>query len=255
MIAPRSGLGSNATGSITEVSMFSRARRTVRAMVEAWALPQRCLFCGATGPTDGFCTACRQDLPGNSASRCPVCANLSAAAQTCGECLAHPPNFSRIRVAVSYRFPVDGAILRLKYGNDLSVAEPLAALLAERVAREPAPDLVVPMPMASLRLRERGFNQALEIARGLSERLGLKLATGVCRRTRHAPPQASLPWEERRGNIRGAFECAEDLTGVRVAVVDDVLTTGATVNELAGVLRRAGAADVVGWVVARTERT
>ena len=235
--------------------MFSRKRRTVRAMVEAWALPQRCLFCGAADPAEGICTDCRQDLPGNSASRCPVCANLSAAAQTCGECLAHPPTFSRIRVALSYRFPVDGAIQRLKYGNDLSVAEPLAALLAEQVAREPAPDLVVPMPMASLRLRERGFNQALEIARGLSERLDLELATEVCRRTRHAPPQASLPWEERRGNIRGAFECAADLTGVRVAVVDDVLTTGATVNELAGTLRRAGATDVAGWVVARTERT
>ncbi len=103
------------------------------------------------------------------------------------------PSFSRISVAVSYRFPVDGAIQRLKYGNDLSLAEPLAALLAERVAREPTPDLVVPMPMASLRLRERGFNQALEIARGLSERLDLKLATEVCRRTRHTPPQASLP--------------------------------------------------------------
>ena len=173
--------------------MFSRARRTVRAMVEAWALPQRCLFCGAAGPAEGICTDCRQDLPGNSASRCPVCANLSAAAQTCGECLAHPPNFSRIRVAVSYRFPVDGAIQRLKYGNDLSLAEPLAALLAERVAREPTPDLVVPMPMASLRLRERGFNQALEIARGLSERLDLKLATEVCRPDPPCPTAGVAP--------------------------------------------------------------
>jgi ComF family protein len=235
--------------------LFSRARQSLRTLVETWMLPQRCLFCGAAHPVEGICVDCRLDLPGSSATRCPVCANQSIAAQVCGECLARPPGFSRIGVAVSYRFPVDAAILRLKYGNDLTVAEPFAALLAERVADEPRPDLIVPMPMSSLRLRERGFNQALEIARGLSARLDLKLATELCRRTRHTPPQASLPWDERHRNIRGAFACEADLAGARVAVVDDVLTTGATVNELARVLLRAGAAQVVGWVVARTERT
>jgi len=234
--------------------MFSRTRRKLRALVETWALPQRCVFCGAARPHDGICAGCRNDLPGRGAPRCPVCANLTTAAQVCGECLSRPPTFSRTSVAASYRFPMDSAILRLKYAGDLAIAEPLAALLAEQMAHEPPPDLLVPMPMAPSRLRERGFNQALEIARGLSSRLNLRLATDVCHRTRHSPPQTSLPWDERRRNIRGAFACGKDLTGKRVAVVDDVLTTGATLDELAGILLRAGAAEVVGWVVARAER-
>jgi ComF family protein len=212
------------------------------------------LLCGVAGPHDGICNACYRDLPGLASARCPVCANLSTDSQRCGECIAHAPSFSRTSVAVSYRFPVDPLVLRLKYGPDLTVVEPLAALLAERVRTERPPDLVLAMPMAPPRLRERGFNQALELARALCSRLGLKLAPEVCRRTRHGPPQTALPWDERRRNIRGAFQCERNLAGARVAVVDDVLTTGATLNELAGVLLRAGATEVVGWVVARTEK-
>jgi predicted amidophosphoribosyltransferase len=99
---------------------------------------------------------------------------------------------------VSYRFPVDGAIQQLKYGADLSTVAPLGAPLTERVDREARPDLVLAMPMAPQRLRERGFNQAPELARALSERLSLKLAPQLCRRTRHTAPQAALPWAERR---------------------------------------------------------
>ena len=234
--------------------MLSRARAGLRALVERWALPQRCLFCGDFGHADGICAGCRGDLPGSTAARCPVCANLSAQRQVCGECLAQAPDFSRVSVAVSYLFPVDAAIQRLKYGGDLAVVAPLAALLAERVREEPPPDLVLALPMAPPRLRERGFNQASELASALSMRLGVTLAPDLCRRTRHTPPQAALPWGERHRNIRGAFEYTGDLAGARVAVVDDVLTTGATLNELARVLLRAGAGEVVGWVVARTER-
>jgi ComF family protein len=157
-------------------------------------------------------------------------------------------------VAVSYRFPVDGAIQRLKYATDLAVVGPLAALLAQRVAHEAQPDLVLAMPMAPQRLCERGFNQAQELARALSQRLRLTLASELCRRTRHTPPQAALPWTQRRRNIRGAFECETDLAGARLAVVDDVLTTVATLDELARVLLSRGAAEVRGWVVARTEK-
>jgi ComF family protein len=234
--------------------MWTRARGVVRALAERWALPQRCLFCGATDPREGICGRCRQDLPGSHAARCPTCGNLSLAGEICGECIARKPRFSRLSVAASYRFPVDGAIQRLKYGADLSTVAPLAALLADRVDRETRPDLLLAMPMAPQRLRERGFNQAQELGRALAERLSLKLASALCRRTRHTAPQAALPWAERRRNIRGAFECEADLFGAHVAVVDDVLTTGATLDELAGVLLDRGAAEVWGWVVARTER-
>ena len=133
--------------------MLARARGALRAAVERWALPQRCLFCAAARPVDGVCVACRHDLPGWMAARCPICANLSGAERACGECLADPPAYSRIIAAASYRFPVDSAILRLKYGSDLAVAGPLAALLAQRVSTEARPDMVLAMPVSVPRLR------------------------------------------------------------------------------------------------------
>jgi len=235
--------------------MWARTRGVLRAAVGRWALPQRCVFCGGSNPHEGICAGCRRDLPGSRGLRCPRCGNLSESGQICGECLAQPPRFSRLKVAVSYRFPVDRAIQRLKYGADLSLVTPLGALLAECLDQELRPDLVLAMPMAPQRLRERGFNQAQELARTLAERLHLTLlAPRLCRRTRHTAPQAALPWAERRRNIHGAFECVTDLAGARLAVVDDVLTTGATLDELASVLLSRGAAQVWGWVVARTER-
>ena len=108
------------------------------------------------------------------------------------------------------------------------------------------------MPLSRKRLRERGFNQALEIAKPLAAALDIELSVDTCLRARHAPPQSALAWAERAKNISGAFVCMQDIAGRSVAVVDDVLTTGATLNEIARVLRSAGASRVVGWVAART---
>ena len=115
-------------------------------------------------------------------------------------------------------------------------------------------DLIVPMPLSAARLRERGFNQAQEIARLVGRLRDTEVATHLCRRVMETPPQATLPWKARASNVRGAFVCDRDLSGARVAVVDDVVTTGATLNELARVLKRAGAAHVSGWSVARAVR-
>jgi ComF family protein len=175
-------------------------------------------------------------------------------AQLCGECLSEPPRFSSVRVVGSYGFPIDALIRRLKYGCDLGLVEPLASLLAHRVHGSVAADCIVPMPLAARRLRERGFNQSQEIARVLARRLGVPLAHQHCRRVRDSAPQAGLPLTQRRANIRGAFQCQADLSGARVAVVDDVMTSGATLDEIARVLLKAGAASVEGWIVARTER-
>jgi ComF family protein len=112
--------------------------------------------------------------------------------------------------------------------------------------------MLVAMPLHPARLRQRGFNQSHEIAKALSRRLGIPLAAEACLRTRDTTPQASLPWKERTRNIRGAFACHGNVSGKRIAVVDDVMTTGASLDELARTLRRAGAARVEAWVVART---
>jgi ComF family protein len=224
----------------------------LRTWVRTWALPQRCILCSDPGAT--LCEPCRLDLPGLQAVRCPVCAHASARAEICGQCLAHPPRFAKVIVALSYGFPIDAVIRRMKYTADLSLIEPLATLLIQRVTDAVRPDCIVPMPLSTQRLRERGFNQSLELARALAHRLHIPIAASACRRVRHTPPQATLPMEQRRANIRGAFECDIELDGARLVVVDDVLTSGATLNELARVLLRAGAAEVSGWVVARTER-
>ena len=233
--------------------MLTRVRERVRDLATRLALPQRCLFCAAPSPQDGICAYCREDLPGRSAERCPICADLSPGASRCGRCLVEPPTFSRVITAMSYRFPADAAIRRLKYGGQVALARPLGALLAERVGTEPMPDLIVPMPLSPQRLRARGFNQALELARVVSSSLGTAIDARRCVRIRDSVPQALLPWSERRRNVRGAFEWHGQLAG-RVAIIDDVLTTGATLDELAKTLKRAGAAEVCGWTVARTEK-
>jgi ComF family protein len=141
-------------------------------------------------------------------------------------------------------------IHQYKYGGNLALARLFATALAGRII-SPV-DLIIPMPLAPARLRERGFNQALEIARATSRLTGSVLVATACRRVRDSAPQATLPWKERAKNIRGAFVCDTDLTGKRVAIVDDVMTTGATLDELARNLRKAGALEIQGWVVART---
>ncbi len=168
----------------------------------------------------------------------------------CGACLSHPPRFDAITAAFVYEWPLAPLIQQYKYAGNLALAQLFAHALEAKITG--AVDLVIPMPLAPARLSERGFNQALEIARIVSRARKIPLAPAACRRVRESAPQATLPWKERARNIRGAFVCDMDLHGARVAVIDDVLTTGATLNELARNLRKAGAIEIQGWVVART---
>lgn len=217
-------------------------------------LPSPCLFCGAGRARHGVCAGCRAELAGRAAARCPVCAIGNLLAALCGECLRAAPAFDRTVAAASYAFPLDAAIIRLKYGKDLTLADALGGLLYEAIRDEPLPDLVVPMPLSAARLRARGFNQAAELARAPAARRHARLGLDVARRTRDAPAQASLPFERRAGNVRDAFACSRRLDGMHVAIVDDVMTTGASLDALACALRRAGALRVVCWVLARTEK-
>ena len=169
---------------------------------------------------------------------------------TCGACLEHPPAFDDVSAAYAYAFPVDALVHALKYGGNLSIAP----MLAEALAANPLPrvDALIPAPLAPGRLRERGFNQAQELARTIGRRLKIPLLAHACRKVSDTAPQAALPWKERARNVRAAFVCDTDLTGLRVAIVDDVMTSGATVNELSRNLKRAGAVHVSAWVIART---
>lgn len=153
--------------------------------------------------------------------------------------------------AFDYRFPLDRLVHRFKFAGDLAVGDYLGAALAESVAGRPRPDLVLPSPASVARLRERGFNPAAVLARRVARELEVPWHPGILRKVRHTPPQTGLARSSRARNLRGAFRC-EGVEGLRVAVVDDVTTTGATLEALARELRSAGAVRVEGWVVART---
>jgi ComF family protein len=141
----------------------------------------------------------------------------------------------------------------LKFRARLALAAYFGNALAARFPVGSA-DIIVPMPLHSQRLAERGFNQAIEIARRIARATSTRLETIAVGRTRVTSPQSSLPFGERERNVRGAFYCSADLAGLRIAVVDDVMTTGATLAELANALKRAGAARIENWIVARTLR-
>jgi len=224
--------------------MLSALFNTCVRNVHAWA-GQDCLLCGEESGPELLCAACIAELPALPES-CPQCALPSPAAAVCGSCLNHPPHFNATLALWRYEFPCDRLVQALKYRARLA----LAGFFARNLASRPIPevDLIVPMPLHPKRLAERGFNQALEIAR----HLGRPIAPRGVLRVKHTPPQTELPYEERAKNVRGAFLCKLDLSGASVAVLDDVMTTGATLNELARALKRAGATRVENFVIART---
>jgi ComF family protein len=170
----------------------------------------------------------------------------------CGACLADPPHYDASRAAFTYAYPVDVLIQALKYGGQLALAGWFAQKLRLRIGHAAGVDLIVPLPLHPARLAERGFNQAAEIAKALSRESGIRMDARVAERVRNTAPQTELPWRERAANMRHAFSCERDLAGASVAVIDDVMTTGATLDEFARTLKKCGARTVQNWVVART---
>lgn len=212
-------------------------------------IAQDCALCGASGGHEPLCAACTADLPALP-EHCPRCALPSPRGSVCGRCLASPPHFDATLALWLYEFPCDRLVQALKYRARLALAPFFARSFAARPL--PAVDLVVPMPLHPDRLAQRGFNQAVEIARVLAKCSRRRFAPRGARRVKDTTAQTELPYDERASNVRGAFACDIDLSGKNVAVVDDVMTTGASLNELARVLKRAGAARVENLVIARS---
>lgn len=205
-----------------------------------------CLLCGQPSES-ALCPGCDADLP-RAPAACPQCALPTPDGARCGACLRDPPAFDAAVAAFAYAFPIDRLVQALKYAHRLECAAALGTAL-RAAAEGRGVDRIVPMPMHPARLRERGFNQAGEIARALKSLAPVEPA--LCERLRDTPPQAGLDRDERRRNLRGAFACNTRLDSQSVAIVDDVMTTGSSMRELAQTLKRAGAARVEAWVVAR----
>jgi ComF family protein len=229
------------------------------------AFPPSCMLCGqaADGALD-LCAACRASLPWLGQA-CYLCAQpLHDSGDyddpdprehlICGRCIRKPPRFDRSYCALIYQEPINWLVQRLKYHGQLAGIPILSELLRESLQQRVYewPQLIIPVPMHARRLRVRGFNQALEIARPLSKAFGIVLADNICERQRDTPAQIELPAEQRAANVRNAFHMRGDLPAKHVAIVDDVVTTGATVNELARLLKQRGAESVQVWAVART---
>lgn len=233
-------------------------------MVYTWAaylqqrlLPSRCILCLAADPSGlNLCRDCRVDLPWLIAG-CPRCAlPTSLPGQLCGACQTLPPVFDpgldRTVALFQYAAPIDHLIQRFKFGQGLYLARVFAALLAERLHDSARPDCIIPVPLHPSRQRARGFNQALEIARPLARHLDCGLDYHSCRRIRATPAQSRLHAAQRQRNPRGAFAVTRPLAAKHVALVDDVMTTGSTLQALAETLRNAGVETIEAWVCART---
>lgn len=218
-------------------------------------LPPRCLVCGETGSAGrDLCAACRTDLPWNHRA-CRRCAlPLATTAAQCGACQQSPPPQASARAAFLYRPPLDRLLPRFKFHADLAAGRLLAGLMTEAFADAPRPQALVPVPLHASRLRERGYDQALELARPLARAFGLPLLAGALHRVRVTAAQSELDAEARRHNVRSAFSAVATGLPDHVALVDDVMTTGATLAECARVLQRAGVARVDLWVAARAPR-
>lgn len=210
--------------------------------------PPHCLLCGGSG--GALCPACTQDLPWLQAAHCPVCALPTPSGLVCGHCLKEPPAFTHTQALFAYDFPVDQLIQHLKYLEKLTVAPLMGDLLAAHWQGH-LPDVWLPMPLHNNRLRERGFNQAVEIARTLAAATAVPMHPDWATRQRDTPSQAGLARDARRKNLRGAFASKPQVAGLHIGIVDDVMTTGSTLNALAEALKQAGAKEVSCAVLAR----
>jgi len=227
-------------------------------------LPCNCVLCGASDPAL-LCPGCRQQFFSAVVARCPVCANplppapLSVAPLPCGRCQSERPAFDATVAAADYALPVDRLVLQLKFARQLALARLFAGLLAEAVLRAdarlvPRPALLCPVPLGLQRLSERGFNQALEIARPLGKALDVAVHARLAVRVRDTQAQSSTPHGARHANIAHAFAIPDraQVEGRHIGLVDDVMSSGQTLQELAATLKRHGAARVTNYVFART---
>jgi ComF family protein len=223
----------------------------------------RCAVCSAILPDGGrpLCAACAAALPQRTGGLCPACGEMSGREEDppslCPECRTDPPPWDELYFHGQYAGVMRGLILGYKFQNRFDRNRLLAALAVSAFVARPGrvPDAVVPVPLHDRRLVWRGFNQSLEIARGLARHVDRPLLVHGLTRTRNTPPQTRFGLRERQANIKGAFAADPALIkGKRLLLVDDVYTTGSTLRECARTLKRAGCAGVDVLVLARTQR-
>jgi ComF family protein len=232
----------------------------IAGVLTALLWPRRCVLCWADTKRADLCVGCAQDLPLNREC-CRQCAvPLGEGAELtliCGACSRRTPAFDTSFAPFRYAYPLDRMIQRLKYARELSMGRVLAHRFAEQLVAtrtEPWPDAIVPVPLGRVRYLARGYNQAIELAQQMRGHITVPLRTDWVERARETSEQAALAREERQKNVRGAFAMSQQPDCAHVAILDDVVTTGSTVNEVAKVLRKAGVTRIEVWAIARAGR-
>lgn len=222
----------------------------------AAAVPSQCAVCRAW-PAQPVCEACVAQFAQPRARCCRCALQVPQGVNECGRCLAAPAALDACHAALSYEYPWSTLVAQYKFGGQASWAASFATLMRSAPWIEPAldrVDIVLPMPLSRERLAQRGFNQALELARALAPR---KCDANLLLRVRHTQAQSDLDLQERLRNVQGAFAVEPlrhaTLQGKTVALIDDVMTSGASLFSAAQVLRQAGAAHITGLVLARTD--
>ena len=219
--------------------------------------PPRCVLCAAAGSNDrDLCTSCYHKLPwlGPACVQCaiPLPEDIDGS-MTCGRCLQKPPAFDRSLSLFRYESDAIRLIHQLKFNQKLAYSRLLGTLLAEALRSHASdlPDVILPVPLHRKRLRQRGYNQSIELARPVARAFGIPVEVRAVVRSRDTDAQTGLDRKQRRRNIRGAFEIVRPLSAHHVAILDDVVTTMSTVNELAGIMKHHGVARVDVWSIAR----
>ena len=234
------------------MSIFKDSILNIGAKIKQLLPTQPCVLCGNMSSNGLWCEPCDAAMPYLDMPLCPVCALPTPCGEVCGHCLQTQPAYRHTQASFGYQFPVDRLIQAMKYQEQLALPGIFAEKLLARIEKTHLPDYLIPMPLHPAKLKRRGFNQALLIAKPLAKALNIPLLSNACHRLRDTPSQTDLPWSERSKNVKDAFSCEMDLTGKHIALIDDVITTGASLNELARAVQNCGAADIRAWVVART---
>jgi ComF family protein len=218
-----------------------------------WLLPQSCFLCGDIS-RQPICLACLNDLPYQGPA-CIRCAKALKEVGICQQCRDKSPPYHQTQVVFDYVYPIDKLISSAKFHHNLAILNLLGHLMAQHLIIEQYPDVLIPVPLHIKRLRKRGYNQSLELAKCIAKQTGILLDSKACKRIKHTRPQTTLSKQQRQTNVEGVFKVVRlQEHWQHIVLVDDVMTTGATVRELALAFKKAGISRVDVWCCARRQR-
>ena len=222
-----------------------------KKLISTFSTKSACYFC--LSPTDAlWCKQCERDFMKES-PRCPICAKPHYASSVCGKCIISSPLFSTTSVLFNYAYPVKKIILDFKFRKRAEFSILFSDKLLDKIINKgKLPETLIPVPLHQKRQAQRGYNQSLELAKHLSKKLAIPVNTDLCKRIVNTDPQSELPMKSRQKNVKDAFALNNGNIPKHIAMIDDVITTGSTINEISKLFKKAGCERIDIWAIART---